>query len=244
VKIAPQTAFVLAAGLGTRMRPLTNDRPKALVEVASKALIDHMLEKLAEVGVKRFVVNVHYCADRLEAHLNTLPYEIVISDERDQLLETGGGLKKARSLLGNEPIFVANTDSLWLEDEPFGAGLEGLIRLYHDKPMMAALMVAPMTRSHGFDADGDFFINDAAQLRFRGEASEAPLNFTGVHICHPDCVSGVPETVFSLSRLWREAASEGRLYGHELKGEWLHVGDPQSRDLAQAAFQKKANRAP
>jgi len=153
---SPKTAFVLAAGLGTRMRPLTDDRPKALVEVADKALIDHMLAKLAAVGVKKFVVNAHYCADRLEGHLKSLPYEIVISDERDQLLETGGGLKKARQYLGDEPIFVANTDSLWLEDDPQGAGLEGLIKLYHDRPMVAALLLSPMNRSTGFDGAGDF----------------------------------------------------------------------------------------
>ena len=231
-KIAPKTAMVLAAGLGTRMRPLTDDRPKALVEVGGKALIDHVLDRLAEAGVEKAVVNVHWFADRLESHLaaRTEP-AIVISDERAELLETGGGLKKARPLLGDDPVFVANIDSVWIDR---GDALGDLIRLWDPERMDAALLLARREGSIGFEGGGDFFLADDGALTFRGEAASAPYAYMGVHITRPDYADAGPDGPFSLSPLWRQSAAEGRLYGCVLDGDWMHVGDPQARDEAEA----------
>jgi MurNAc alpha-1-phosphate uridylyltransferase len=236
---APKTAMVLAAGLGTRMRPLTNDRPKALVEVAGRALIDHVLDRLADAGVERAVVNVHWFADRLEQHLGARGRgpEIIISDERAELLETGGGLKKAASLLGPDPVFVANIDSVWTDNT--GDALTQLARLWNPSIMDAALLLARREGSIGFEGDGDVFLAEDApgnggRLTFRGEAPSAPYAYMGVHICRPDYVAGGPEGPFSLSGFWRRSAAAGRLYGCVLDGDWMHVGDPHARDEAEA----------
>ena len=230
------TAFVLAAGLGTRMRPLTNDRPKALVELGGKTLIDHMLDRLRKAGARRFVVNVHYFADRLEAHLKTRDdLDIVISDERGQLLETGGGLKKARPLLGEDPIWVANTDSVWIEAKP---ALDDLVRLWDPAAMDTALLLADMARTTGFDGAGDFFTGDEGRLTFRNDAPSAPYNYMGVHITKPQIVDSITEDAFSLSKIWRAEAPLGRLRGSLMDGDWMHVGDPQALADAEARLAK------
>ena len=230
---SPTTAMVLAAGLGTRMRPLTNDRPKALVEVGGEALIDHMLSRLADAGVTTAIVNVHAFADRLEAHLSarTAAPRIVISDERDQLLETGGGLKKARPLLGDDPVFVANIDAVWTEDS--APALDALAAAYDPQTMDACLLLARMDRTLGFDGPGDMFL-EGGRAVFRGEATAAPFAFAGVHITKPSVTDGEPDGPFSLSKLWRVMTAEGRLGAVVLDGFWMHVGDPQARDDAQA----------
>ena len=228
----PRTAMVLAAGLGTRMRPLTDDRPKALVEVAGRALIDHVLDRLVDAGVERAVVNVHWFADRLEAHLagRTRP-DILISDERDALLETGGGLKKARAILGDDPVVVANIDSVWIEAaEP---ALTALARAWDPARMDALLLLARMERSTGFDSPGDFFLGDDGRLAFRGEAPSSPYAFMGIHITRPQLVDPEPAGPFSLSRIWRRLAVEGRLHGVVFEGQWMHVGDPAARGEAE-----------
>jgi MurNAc alpha-1-phosphate uridylyltransferase len=224
--------MVLAAGLGTRMRPLTEDRPKALVEVAGRALIDHVLDRLADAGVETAVVNVHWFADRLEAHLAARGRgpRILISDERAELLETGGGLKKARPLLGDAPVFVANIDSVWIDR---GDALTDLIRLWNPDMMDAALVLARREGSIGFEGDGDFFLAEDGRLTFRGDAPSAPFAYMGVHITRPGYADQGPDGAFSLSPLWRKSAAEGRLYGCVLDGDWMHVGDPQARDQAE-----------
>ncbi len=229
---APRTAMVLAAGLGTRMRPLTDDRPKALVEVGGRALIDHVLDRLADAGVERAVVNVHWFADRLEAHLagRSRP-AIVISDERAELLETGGGLKRARPLLGDAPVFVANIDSVWIDR---GDAIGDLARLWDPERMDAALLLARREGSIGFEGDGDFFLGEDGRLTFRGDAASAPFAYMGLHITRPDYVADGPDGPFSLSPLWRRSAAAGRLYGCVLDGDWMHVGDPGARDEAEA----------
>ncbi|WP_374274823.1 N-acetylmuramate alpha-1-phosphate uridylyltransferase MurU [Brevundimonas sp.] len=239
----PKTAMVLAAGLGTRMRPLTDDRPKALVEVGGRALIDHVLDRLAEAGVERAVVNAHWFADRLEGHLKARGRgpEIVISDERAELLETGGGLKKARPLLGDDPVFVANIDSVWIDRaKTRGGGLADLIRVWDPERMDAALLLARREGSIGFEGDGDFFLADDGKLTFRGEAASAPFAYMGVHITRPDYADAGPNGPFSLSPLWRRSADAGRLYGCVLSGDWMHVGDPQARDEAEARLRNSA----
>jgi MurNAc alpha-1-phosphate uridylyltransferase len=231
---APKTAMVLAAGLGTRMRPLTDDRPKALVEVGGRALIDHVLDRLADAGVEKAVVNVHWFADRLEAHLAARGRgpEIVISDERAELLETGGGLKKAAPLLGDAPVFVANIDSVWTERRD---ALEDLVLLWNSTLQIdAALLLARKDGAIGFDGEGDFSTGFDGHLQFRREDVIAPYAYMGVHICRPDYVAEGPEGPFSLSGFWRKSAAAGRLYGCVLDGDWMHVGDPQARDEAEA----------
>ena len=230
---SPKTAMVLAAGLGSRMRPLTDDRPKALVEVRGRALIDHVLDRLTDAGVERAVVNVHWFADRLEQHLKARGRgpDIIISDERAELLETGGGLRKARPLLGDEPVFVANIDSIWTDP---GDALGDLVRLWNPALMDAALLLARREGSIGFEGDGDFFLGDDGRLTFRGEAPSAPFAYMGVHITRPDYADGGPEGPFSLSPLWRRSAADGRLFGCVLDGDWMHVGDPEARDAAEA----------
>jgi MurNAc alpha-1-phosphate uridylyltransferase len=230
----PTTAMVLAAGLGTRMKPLTDDRPKALVEVDGRALIDHMLDRLAEAGVARAVVNVHAFADRLELHLARRRGgpRITVSDERARLLETGGGIRHARPLLGDDPILTANIDAVWIERGE--AALSALAAGFEPEEMDARLLVAPTEHALGLDGPGDFFLGDDGRLSFRGEAERAPFVFCGVQIFKPALVDAEAESVFSTNRVWRRLAAQGRLYGHVLQGEWMHVGDPLARDAAEA----------
>ncbi len=227
----PTTAMVLAAGLGTRMRPLTDDRPKALVEVDGKALIDHVLDRLVEAGCTKAVVNVHWFADRLEEHLShRKEIEIVISNERAELLETGGGLKHARALLGDDPVWVANIDSVWIDRSD---ALGHLARAWDLERMDTLLMLAEREMSIGFEGAGDFFLEDDGALTFRGDAPSAPYAYMGVHITKPQIVDDGPDGPFSLSQIWRRMATRGRLHGRVLDGFWMHVGDPVSRDEAE-----------
>jgi MurNAc alpha-1-phosphate uridylyltransferase len=234
----PDTAMVLAAGLGVRMRPLTDDRPKALVEVAGKALVDHVLDRLAAAGVERAVVNVHYFAGRLEAHLALRrggPI-IVISDERGELLETGGGVRKARALLGESPVIVANIDSIWTETG--GSAVRALAESWDPARMDVLLMVAPRG-SIGFEGAGDFEMAGDRRLAFR-TAARAPWGYMGLHLMKPQVVDREGPGPFSLARVWRRLAEEGRLYGVPLNGEWMHVGDPAARDAAEARLKQAA----
>lgn len=231
----PKAAMVLAAGLGARMRPLTLDRPKPLLRVGGRALLDHMLDRLAEGGVERAVVNVHYLADQMEAHLaaRTSAPAITISDERAQLLETGGALRKARALLGDEPIAVANTDSIWIGGAP---ALASLAAAWDPERMDALLLTVPLERSTGFDGDGDFFMGEDGRLVFRGERPAAPLAYMGLHITKPQIVDSEPDDAFSLAKIWRRLAEDGRLFGARFDGHWLHVGDPAAFEAAQRRF--------
>lgn len=240
----PKTAMVLAAGLGTRMRPLTDDRPKALVEVGGKALIDHTLARLAEAGVERAVVNVHAFADRLIAHLEAYdgPLEIIISDEREHALplETGGGIKAAAAHLGEAPILVANIDSVWIEDrEPPAQAIRELCEGFDPALMSCRLILAHMARTTGFDGPGDFLLAHDGRLTARRTAGvpNAPLNYMGVHIVDPRPIYAWPETEFGLfpagGGLWGGWEAEGRLHGLVMEGDWMHVGDPAARDIAE-----------
>jgi MurNAc alpha-1-phosphate uridylyltransferase len=214
------------------MRPLTLDRPKALVEVAGKALIDHVLDRLVEAGVERAVVNVHAFADLLESKLrDRRDLEIVISDERDRLMETGGALKRARPLLGSEPIFVANIDSVWIET---GApALERLAQAWNPSIMDDILLLVPTERSQGFDAPGDFFRAADGRLTHRGLEANAPLAFMGVHILDPRVVDSWPQGAFPIFPYWMNMAAVGRLHGVVMDGRWMHVGDPAARAAAE-----------
>lgn len=229
----PKVAMLMAAGVGSRMRPLTDDRPKALVEVHGRTLIDHVLDRLAAAGIGRVVVNVHAFADRLEDHLaRRRDVEIVIADERAALLETGGGLKAARHLVGDDPIVVANVDSLWVEQgEP---ALETLITAWDPARMDDLLLLAPVERSLGFSDAGDFFRAEDGALTHRAAAKTAPFAHAGVHIIDPRLADRWPSGKFSIFPHWMTMQANGRLHGLPMAGLWMHVGDPAARDAAQA----------
>jgi len=231
--LIPQTAMVLAAGLGTRMKPLTDDRPKALVTVNGRALIDHVLDRLVAAGVKRAVVNVHAFADLLEAHVKRrTDIEIVISDERAQLMETGGGIKQALPLLGDSPFVVCNIDSVW--EEPAGSAIARLARDYDPARAPVRLMLAGMDQCLGFDGAGDFFMDEHGALTFRGQMPHAPWAYMGAYVMDPTIMANELLEPFSMTRVWRPLAEQGRLHGAPLGGYWMHVGDPRARAEAEA----------
>ncbi len=222
---APDTAMLLAAGLGKRMRPHNNDLPKPLVAVAGKALIDYALDRFAAAGVKRAVVNVHFQADRIEAHLSARKTpQIVISDERGLLLETGGGLKKAQQDLGHAPIFCTNTDSI-LIDAPGGEACARLASGWDASRMDALLLLSRLSESSGFDGAGDFDLHTDGRISFR-KGEIAAFAYTGLQILHPKLLDGAPSGAFSMRILWDEALAAGRLHGLVHQGFWMHVGDP------------------
>jgi MurNAc alpha-1-phosphate uridylyltransferase len=232
--------MVPAAGLGTRMRPLTNDRPKALVEVGGRALIDHMLDRLAAAGVERAVVNVHAFADRLEAHLlaRTAPPSLTFSDERDAPWETGGGLKRARPLLGHGPVWVTNIDSIWVEN---GApAMASVADLWNPAAMDVCLMLAPTAASLGFHDSGDVFVEADGRVRFKRPDERAPYVYVGVHVTDPAIVADGPDGPFSLLPIWRKRAAEGRVFGVAPPGQWMHVGDPAALAAAEARLRATA----
>ena len=223
--VVPATAMVFAAGLGTRMRPITDTMPKPLVPVGGKALMDHMLDRFAADGVKRAIVNVHHLADQIEAHLatRTAP-EIVISDERDLLLDQGGGLKKALPLLGDAPVLLCNTDAFWVEGPR--SNLKILAQAWDPEKMDILLLVAAAAASEGVDWPGDFHMAADGRLTRRDEREVSPFVYTGVGIIKPSLLAGGPDGPFRLAPYFFKAADEGRLYGQRLDGLWLHVGTP------------------
>ncbi|MEZ5937183.1 MAG: nucleotidyltransferase family protein [Hyphomonadaceae bacterium] len=232
-----RTAMLLSAGLGTRMRPLTDNRPKPLIEVAGRTLLDRVLDKLVDQGVERAVVNVHYLADQVEAHLaSRSDMEILISDERELLLETGGGVINALPLLGDDPFFVVNTDVTWATagDDTF----RQMADAYDPGRMRALLLLADMNRTLGFRGPGDFFLAPDNQLERRGERPRAPYVFAGTHITHADLLRGYKTEPFSANLYWNAFANEAGLFGHVMSPFWMHVGDPVARDEAEARLRE------
>ncbi len=232
----PRSAMVLAAGLGTRMRPLTNRRPKALVEVDGKALIDYVLDRLADAGVTRAVVNVHHFADLLQKHLSarTKP-QIVISDERGLLLGTGGAVVKALPELGDAPFFHLNADTIWVDGVK--PNLTRLADAFDPATMDALLLLAPTTGSIGYAGRGDFTMAPDGRLRARGEREVVPFVFAGAAIFTPALFAAAPQGEFALTDLFARAIDAGRLYGLRLEGLWMHVGTPDAIASAEAAIQ-------
>ncbi len=230
----PQHAMILAAGLGTRMRPLTDDRPKALIEVAGKALIDHAIDRLRQVGITKIVVNVHSHADRLEAHLGARQdVTIVFSDERRQVLDTGGGMAKALPHFSGQAFFTHNCDSLWLEKET--SNLAKMIDLWDDDAMDGLMLVAPTGKAVGYKGSGDFDMDEAGLLS-RSSMTGGPADYvwTGVQIIHPRLFANRPEGAFSTNVLWDKAIGQQRLFGVGLTGQWMHVGTPDAIAEAEA----------
>jgi len=232
---APKRAMVLAAGLGTRMHPLTDRMPKPLVAVAGKPLIDHVLDRLAEAGVERAVINVHHFAEQIEKHLasRTKP-KIVISDERGFLLGTGGGVVKALSHLGDAPFFHINSDTIWIDSVK--PNLARLAAAFDAVAMDALLLLAPSTGSIGYTGRGDYAMAADGRLRRRAEREVAPFVFAGAAILSPALFVGAPTGEFRLTQLFDRAAAAGRLHGLRLEGLWMHVGTLEAITEAEQAI--------
>jgi MurNAc alpha-1-phosphate uridylyltransferase len=228
-------AMVLAAGLGTRMRPLTDTLPKPLVPVAGKALLDHVLDRLADAGVAEAVVNVHHMADAIEKHLKdrTRP-KIVISDERGELLDTGGGVVKALKALGDTPFFHVNSDTIWIEGVTPNLGR--LAAMFDPAEMDAVVLLAATATSIGYDGRGDFVMAPDGRLKRRAEREVAPFVYAGAAVLSPALFADAPKGAFSLNRMFDRAIDAGRLFGLRLEGTWMHVGTPAAIKAAEAAI--------
>jgi len=224
----PQAAMILCAGLGTRMRPLTDDRPKPMVELNGRPMIDHAVRKLAESGIERLVVNLHYKGEVLKRHLEaSCPKGIALafSEEKD-LLDTGGGIKKALPLLGASPFFVINGDVYWRDGT--ASTFARLAERWDAETMDALLLMVPAVSGFGYEGLGDFLMDPVGRLARRPESRVAPFLFGGLQLIHPRLFENAPEGPFSINRLWNRAIEQDRLYGLRHEGEWMHVGTPET----------------
>jgi MurNAc alpha-1-phosphate uridylyltransferase len=233
----PKTAMVFAAGVGTRMRPITDTLPKPLVKVGGRALIDRSLDRLAESGVERAIVNVHWLADQIEAHLaKRQAPKIVISDERSKLLDQGGGIKRALSMIGADPFLICNTDAFWIEGPR--SNIARLARAFDPEAMDILLLVAAGAGAVGVDWPGDFVMARDGRLEPRDPRHVAPFVYTGVGIIKPRLFESETAEAFRLAPYFHAAAAEGRLYGVRLDGLWVHVGRPETIAEAERAIDR------
>ena len=225
-------AMVMAAGLGRRMRPLTDDVPKPLVRLCGRPLIDYAIDRLIGAGIGTIVVNVHYLADAVERHLaGRGDIEVVISDERDHLLDTGGGAARVLETLGPGPFFVINSDSVWLEG--IGAGLARMRRRWNDAEMDCLILLASTVTSVGYGGRGDFHMDVSGRLMRRPETEVAPFVNTGAYLIHPRLFTDLPDGAFSMNLLWDRAIGAERLFGIRHDGVWMHVGTPEALNQAE-----------
>ena len=230
-KSRPDTAFVLAAGLGSRMRPLTDKFPKPMVRLGGRPLIDHVLDRLGAAGIARAVVNLHYKPAPLVRHLASRNQpRIELSDETDALLDTGGGVTRALAMLGPAPFVIHNSDTVWLEPKAGSgnANLERLIATWDAGRMDSLLLLADRAASIGYDGHGDFHLAADGTLRRRSKSETSPHVFAGVSIAHPAMFEDAPKGAYSLNLLWDRAIARGRLHGIVLDGLWMHVGTPEA----------------
>ncbi|MBI5264943.1 MAG: nucleotidyltransferase family protein [Bradyrhizobium sp.] len=235
MSVKPTKAMVLAAGFGLRMRPLTDKLPKPLVPVAGRPLLDHVLDKLADAGAIEAVVNVHYLADQIIEHVagRTRP-RVIISDERDQVLGTGGGVVRALPLLGEAPFFHVNSDTMWIDG--VRRNLERLAESFDPARMDILLLMAPTTNSIGYSGRGDYAMLADGALRKRRENQVVPFVYAGAAIMSPGLFAGAPEGEFSLTKMFDRANEQERLFGLRLDGVWMHVGTPDAVHAAEEAF--------
>ena len=235
-KLASDTAMVMAAGLGKRMRPLTASQPKPMIRVSGKPLIDHALDRLEEGGIAKAVVNVHYLADALEAHICEREQpKVTISDERDALLETGGGMVKAQGHLP-DPFFCLNADNIWI-DGPKGA-FHDLSQHWNPDLMDALLLLVPHSRASNFRGRGDFKMDARGRLSRRISGRVAPFIYTGIQLVSYRLLREAPEGAFSTNILWNRAIEEGRLFGTSFTGQWFEVGTPEAIAPTEAALRR------
>ncbi|MDP8998010.1 MAG: nucleotidyltransferase family protein [Pseudomonadota bacterium] len=231
---APDSAMIMAAGLGLRMRPLTLTTPKPLIKLGGKALIDYGLEKLKAAGVKNVVVNKHYLPDQIEAWAKAQTgIEIKISDESDQVLETGGGITRALPMLGRKPFYVLNSDCFWTEAAT--PALQRLSETWNDRKMDCLLLLCDPARTTGYRGGGDFVIESDGRLK---RQTQNALVYIGAYIVHPRLFEAAPIGAFSMNVLWNKAIAAGRLYGIEHQGHWFDVGTPEGIPAAEAGLVK------
>ncbi|HZD25431.1 MAG TPA: nucleotidyltransferase family protein [Alphaproteobacteria bacterium] len=232
---APETAMILAAGRGTRMGPLTQDRPKPLLSLGGRALVDYVIDRLLAAGVRRIVVNLHHHADLLQAHLQRRDdVELLFSDERNALLDTGGGLARALPLLGAAPFFAVNGDAVW-----FDAAAPALGRLaarFDPGAMDGLLLLMPSVRATGYRGRGDFEMGADGRLIRRQERAVTPFVYTGVQLLSPTLFDGHPAGAFSLNLLYDQAIEQGRLFGLRHEGDWMELNTPEGLAAAEAAL--------
>ena len=230
----PKRAMVLAAGRGLRMRPITETLAKTLVAPDGRSLLDRILDRLEAAGVEQVVVNLHHLGEQIERHLEQRGTPEVAFSREDSLLETGGGVRKALPLLGDEAFYVINGDTLWLDGlEP---ALSRLAATWDQAAMDALLLLHPTAYAMTYEGAGDFFLSPEGRVRRRGEREVAPFVFAGVQILHPRLFEGAPEGAFSLNRLYDAAAEAERLRGLRHDGEWFEVGTPKALRVAEEAL--------
>lgn len=235
MSVTPTTAMILAAGFGQRMRPLTDHLPKPLVSVAGKPLLDHALDRVAATGITTAVVNVHYLADQIIAHVAGRAHpRVVISDERNQILGTGGGVVKALPLLGDAPFFHINSDTLWIDG--VRPNLSRLAEAFDPERMDILLLLAPTTASIGYSGSGDYAMMPDGALRRRKENQVVPFVYAGAAIMTPSIFQGAPAGEFSLTKIFDAANERERLFGLRLDGTWMHVGTPDAIAAAEHAY--------
>ena len=239
MSIQPTTAMILAAGFGARMRPLTDKMPKPLVRVAGKPLLDHVLDRLVDAGVTKAVVNVHYLPDQIVQHVaNREQPRVVISDERDVVLGTGGGVVKALPLLGGAPFYHLNADTMWIDGvQP---NLSRLADAFDPSRMDILLLMAPTANSTGYSGCGDYGMNADGSLRKRKEHQVVPFVYAGVAIMSPAIFANAPKGEFSLTKIFDAANDQERLFGLRLDGLWMHVGTPEAIQAAEEALLQSA----
>jgi MurNAc alpha-1-phosphate uridylyltransferase len=230
-------AMVLAAGLGLRMQPLTAKVPKPLIEVAGKPLIEYAFDRLRKAGVALAVVNVHYLADQIErwAERQSAP-AIIISDERGELLDTGGGIARALPYLGRQAFFVINSDSFWIEGRI--PALARLDAMWDEQKMDSLLLLCPTGSAIGYEGRGDFDLDAGGRLLRRPPNGSAPYVYAGCYLVAPQLFRAAPEGKFSMNTLWDQAAARGRLHGIVHDDRWIHVGSPSSIAEAERVMQQ------
>ncbi|MEL0106752.1 MAG: nucleotidyltransferase family protein [Rhodospirillaceae bacterium] len=233
----PTTAMVLAAGYGTRMRPLTDTLPKPLVRVLDRALIDRVLDRLEDAMVEKAVVNVHYLGEQIEKHLKSRTSPKIDISREEELLDTGGGIIHALSKLGKNPFYAVNSDALWLNG--YKDALLRLAQHWDDTQMDGLLLLHSTVEAYGYDGMGDFVIDPLGGLQRRPEGEVSPYLFTGVQMLHPRLFKNAPSGPFSMNRLYDEAIEVGRLYGVIHDGEWFHVGTVESLKEAEDYIQAR-----
>jgi N-acetyl-alpha-D-muramate 1-phosphate uridylyltransferase len=223
--------MIMAAGFGTRMRPLTDDRPKPLVTVRGRSLLDHALDRLVAAGVTLAVINLHYRAQQVKDHLAARRDIEIRYSQEDEILGTGGGVVKAMPNFEGESFFILNSDSVWVEG--YVSPLMAMQRLWDPERMDGLLLLAAMTTAMGYEGPGDFLLDVNGHIARVPERTSSPYAYPGVQIVHPRLFAGAPEGSFSTNIMWDRAIARGRLYGMRLDGVWIHVGTPEAREEAE-----------
>lgn len=232
----PKRAMVLAAGLGTRMKTLTEDRPKPLVEVSGRAMLDTILDRISAAGIDEVVINLYYLGDKIVEHLAERNTPAIVYSHEDDLLETGGGVKKALPLLGAAPFFVTNGDVCWLDG--YSSALERLAAHWDEEEMDGLLLLHPTVYAFGYEGLGDFMMDPHGRITRRAEREIAPFIYAGIQILHPRFFEDAPEGAFSLNLLYDRAIENGRLFGIRHDGEWFHIGTPEELRDAETALEE------